>query len=153
MHIQIKLCKQLSEQNHLQFPYWQVECDAASHILQIYHVSCTSWIKLLTICHLPPHILSSQRIQPQYKGTRPSPCWCSAHRSTPFRKIPDKMTFREISDMEGYRGLIYNASDVIRLSNATETSIMLCGKAQPPLVWRGGLEPPLPAPKARALKG
>ena len=96
LHIQI--CKQLSEQNHLQFPYWQVECDAASHILQIYHASCTSWIKLFTSCHLPPRISSSQRIQPQYKGTKPSPCWCSARRSTPFRKIPDKMTFREISD-------------------------------------------------------
>ena len=41
--------------------------------------------------------------------------------------------------LEGYRGLISNASDVNRLSNATETSIMLCGKAQPPLV---GIEPP-----------
>ena len=54
--------------------------------------------------------------------------------------------------LEGYRGLIYNASDVIRLSNATETSIMLCGKAQPPLVGRGGIEPLPPAPKARPLK-
>ena len=41
----------------------------------------------------------------------------------------------------------------IGLSNTTETSIILCGKAQPPLVGRGGLEPPPPAPYASALKG
>ena len=55
-------------------------------------------------------------------------------------------------EVEGYRGLISNASDVNRLSNATETSIMLCGKAQPPLVGRAGIEPQPPAPKARPLK-
>ena len=42
----------------------------------------------------------------------------------------------------GVQRSYHNASDVNRLSNATETSIMLCGKAQPPLVGRGGIEPP-----------
>ena len=34
----------------------------------------------------------------------------------------------------GVQRSYHNASDINRLSNATETSIMLCGKAQPPLV-------------------
>ena len=46
--------------------------------------------------------------------------------------------------MEGYRGCICNASDVIRLSNATETFIMLCGKAHLPLVGELTLHPQLP---------